>query len=85
MRPWLVRQTRALAVLLFFVAALGILLEILVVRSFYENWTTTARLAWWGALALGLVVLAGGEVFHRWRCKREVEGFVEGVRERRKG
>ena len=85
MRPWLVRQTRALAVLLFFVAALGILLEILVVRNFYEHLTTTARLAWWGALALGLVVLAGGEVFHRWRCKREVEVFVEAVRERRRG
>lgn len=84
MRPWLVRQTRALAVVLFFVAALTIVLEILVVRNFYESYTMTVRYAWWGTLGLGLVALAGGEVFHRWRCKREVERFVGGVRERRK-
>ena len=83
MHPWLVRQTRALAVLLFFVAALAILLEILVVRNFYEHLTRPVQIFWWGTLALGIVVLAGGEVLHYWRCNRQVEGFVRGVRARR--
>ncbi|MCF8246420.1 MAG: hypothetical protein K9J37_12210 [Saprospiraceae bacterium] len=84
MQPWLVRQTRAMAVLLFFVAAFGILLEILVIHNFYETWTSTWRIASWGSLGLGLVVLAGGEVFHRRRCRREVERFLQKVERRKK-
>ncbi|MBI1224781.1 MAG: hypothetical protein GC192_06055 [Bacteroidetes bacterium] len=84
MRPWLVRQTRAMAIVLFFVAAFGVLLEILVIRNFYESWTMTVRAAWWGVLGVGLVVLVSGEVFHRWRCQREVEQFVNKIKERRK-
>ncbi len=83
MRPWLVRQTRALAVLLFFLAAANILLELFVVRNFYEHLTRTVQFLWWGILALGALVLAGGELLHYLRCDREVENFVRGVRARR--
>lgn len=83
MRPWLVRQTRALAVLLFFLAAATILLELFVVRNFYEHLTRTVQFLWWGILALGALVLASGELLHYLRCDREVENFVRGVRARR--
>ncbi|MBK9016156.1 MAG: hypothetical protein IPM82_19990 [Saprospiraceae bacterium] len=84
MRPWLVRQTRAVAMLLTFVAAFAILLEILVVRNFYENWTRPVEYFWWGILALAALVLAAGEVFHYGRCNREVDNFLRGVRARRR-
>lgn len=83
MRPWLVRQTRAMAVLLSFVAALTILLEILVVQNFYEYLTRSVEFFWWGTLALAGIVLAAGEVLHYVRCNREVENFLRGVRSRR--
>lgn len=83
LRPWLVRQTRALAVVLFFLAAATILLELFVVRNFYEHLTRTVQFLWWGILALGALVLAGGELLHYLRCDREVENFVRGVRARR--
>lgn len=84
MRPWLVRQTRAAAILLFFVAAAVVLLQIFVVRNFYEHLTRPTELIWWGAIGLGLVILAMGELLHHWRCNREVENFLKAVKTRRR-
>jgi len=84
MRPWLVRQTRAVAMLLTFVAAFAILLEILVVRNFYETWTRPVEYLWWGILGLAALILAAGELLHFWRCDREVDNFLRGVRARRR-
>jgi hypothetical protein len=84
MRPWLVRQTRAAAVLLFFVAASMVLVQLFVVRNFYEHLAPTLDLIWWGALGLGAVVLVMGEVLQHWRCEREVENFLRAVRKRRR-
>ena len=83
MRPWLVRQTRAAAVLLFFVAAALVLVQIFVVRNFYEHLEAIVDRLWWGTLGLGAVVLALGEALHHWRCEREVENFLRVVRKRR--
>jgi len=84
MRPWTVRQTRAAAVVLFFVAALAILLQIFVVRNFYEHLTRPVDIFWWSALALGILVLGMGEALHYWRCDREVENFLRVVKIRRR-
>ncbi len=83
MRPWLVRQTRATAILLFFVAAALVLAQIFVVRNFYEYLVRPVELAWWGALGLGVTVLALGEFLHHWRCEREVENFLRAIKRRR--
>lgn len=84
MRPWLVRQTRAAAVVLFFVAALAVVLQIFVVRNFYEHLTRPFDIFWWSALALGILVLGMGEALHHWRCDREVENFLRAVKRRRR-
>ncbi len=84
MRPWLVRQTRAAAMVLCFLAAVAILVEIFVVRNFYEHLTRPVQYVWWGALGLGAAVLSFGEAFHFWRCDREVENFIRAVKARRR-
>jgi hypothetical protein len=85
MRPWLVRQTRAATILLTFMAAITVIVEILVVRNFYEQYTHWVQVAWWSMLGLALVILALGEVAHTWRANQEVEHFLQKIRVKRRG
>lgn len=84
MRPWMVRQTRAAAILLSFLAALTILAQIFVVKNFYPALNSSFEWAWRGMLALAVVILGLGEIYHHLRSTREVENFVKGIRSRRK-
>ena len=82
MRPALVRQSRAAAVFLFLLSALVICLEILIVRPFYPMYDQLVEASRNTIFLLGFAVLAGGDLLHRWRTNREVDGFVEGLRRR---
>jgi hypothetical protein len=85
MQSALVRQTRAAAVFLFLMSAIIICFEILLVRSFYPEYDDLVEASRNSIFLLGLVVLAGGDVFHRWRANREVDKFVAMLRRRKKG
>lgn len=84
MRPALVRQSRAAGMFLFLLSAAIICVEMLIVRSFYPGYIELAMAGRNAAFLLGIVVIAGGDVLHRWRTSREVDGFVAMLRRRKR-
>lgn len=84
MRPSLIRQSRALSIGLFLFTGLVILVELLVVHSFYPGYSSTVEALRITTFIIGLVVLAGGELLHRWKSIQEVEDFVKRARGRRR-
>ncbi len=82
-RPRLLRQSKALSVLLFMLAALVIAVEVLVVRNFYPGYAglvETTRLSLMGS---GLIVLFGGDLIHRLLIEADVSDFLQEARRRK--
>lgn len=84
MHPALVRQTRAAAIFLFLLSALVICLEILIVRPFYPMYNRLVEASRNSIFFLGIAVLVGGDLLHRWQSNREVDTFVMMLKRRRK-
>lgn len=82
-RPRLLRQSKAVSVLLFMLAAVVIAVEVLIVRNFYPEYTQlieTTRLSLMGA---GLLVLFGGDLIHRLLIEADVNEFIQEARRRK--
>ena len=75
-KPRYVDHARAGSVLLFFLAALVIGVEVLLVRPFYEAKAGLFEYSRNGIFILGLLFLGGAEGWHRWQVWREVAGFI---------
>lgn len=73
---WLSRQTRATAIILFGLSALVILVEILLVRPFYYQHTTTVEWSRNLIFLAGTLSLLGGELVTFWRAHRTAINFV---------
>lgn len=70
------RHTRAAAILLFGLSALVILLEVLFVRPFYNQYTPGVELSRNLIFLLGLLVLGAGEALTFWRAYRKSGTFL---------
>lgn len=68
--------TRATAILLFYLSALIILVEILIIRSFYSMYTSPVELSRNLIFLGGLLVLGIGEVLTRWQAYRHARQFL---------
>lgn len=84
MRSSLVKKTRAASVLLLIISAIIICFELLAVHSFYPEWAGVVAFLRNVILGLTVLVLLGGELYHRLRSYREVDNFVEHLRRRKK-
>lgn len=84
MRPVLVRQSRAAAIFCFLLGALIVSFEMLVVRNFYPMYTGIFEASRNSLFFIGVGVIAGGDVLHRWKTNREVDIFVLKLRRRKK-
>jgi hypothetical protein len=84
MRSNLVKKTRAASVLLLIISAIIICFELLAVHSFYPAWAGAVAFLRNVTLGLTVLVLVGGELYHRLRSYREVDNFVEHLRRRKK-
>ena len=84
MRPSLIRKSRALSVLFLLVSAFIICFELLVVESFFSELKGAVALSRTATLGLSVFVLISGELYHRVRCAREVDNFVEHLKKRKK-
>jgi len=82
--PRYVEQTRALSVLFFLIAGLVVSVEVLLIRTFYAQYTEVVELSRFILFGLGVLVLLGGTLLHRYRVEREVAHFMEAMRKRRK-
>ncbi len=70
------RHTRAASILLFGLSALVILVEVLFVRHFYNQYTAGIELSRNLIFLLGLVVLGAGEALTFWRAYRKSLAFL---------
>lgn len=83
MRPLLVRQARGLAMFFFLLSALVICVEMLAIRTFHHAYIDEVELVRNVSFVLGIGVLVGGFVLHRWRSVKEVNNFVSVLKKRR--
>ena len=84
MRSSLIRITRATAVLLLLLSAVVISAELFVVQPVYPQYAPLIAIARTLTLGLSFFILLGGELYHRLRCKHEVDNFVAHLRKRKK-
>ena len=85
MRSATVKKTRAASVVLLLLGALLLCIEMLVVRPLYPDLIGSVVLMRNALLGLCVGVLVFGELYHRLRCHREVDNFVEHLKRRKKG
>lgn len=69
--------TRAMAILLFGLSALIILIEVLVIRSFYDMYTAPVELSRNLIFIGGLLILGLGEALTHWRAYRYTRRFLD--------
>ncbi|WP_367393101.1 hypothetical protein [Lewinella sp. LCG006] len=69
--------TRAIAILLFGLSALIILIEVLVIRSFYDMYTAPVELSRNLIFIGGLLILGLGEALTHWRAYRYTRRFLD--------
>lgn len=80
-KPQLVRHARAIAIILFLSAALTVSIEVLIVRNFYPSWASIIEISRNSMFCLGLFILLGGILLHRWKCFSEVQRFIAEVKQ----
>ncbi len=80
-----VRKTRATAMSLILLSAIIICFEVVVVRSLYPEYSSLIETVRNATLSASIIVLAGGDLYHRLRCSREVDNFVDHLKKRKKG
>ena len=83
-KPQIARHSRAIAILLFLLAALTISIEVLIVRNFYPDFASYIELSRNIMFFLGISILLGGAFWHRWKCYNEVQQFVKSVKGKKK-
>ncbi len=84
MRSSTVKKTRAASVVLLLVSALILCIELLVVHPLYPHLKGLAGLFRNMTMGLCVLTLVFGELYHRLRCHREVDNFVEHLKRRKK-
>lgn len=75
-RPTWMPRARAISLLFILLSAVGIAVEIFVVRPFFPDWLAAAQRIYFGFFAVGLLMLAGSEARHALRCFHEAEAFA---------
>ena len=84
MHSTVIKKTRAASVLLLIISAFIICIELMVVHSFYPQLGGFVALIRNATLGLSISILIFGELYHRLRCHREVDNFVEHLKRRKK-
>jgi tetratricopeptide (TPR) repeat protein len=77
---FLLRLSRALAILLFLVTAVIIFIEVMAVRPFFDRYTTDIELLRNLGFVSGLLVLGLGFLYHRLQADYHVSHFVACVK-----
>lgn len=82
--PDLVNNFRAAGIFLFLLTAIIIVLEVLLVRPFYQMHADLIESSRTSSLLLGCTVIVSGHLLHRWRIEREVNEFTRTIRRKKK-
>ncbi len=79
----LIRITRAVSILFFLLTAAIIAFEILSIRPFHSKYTNYVEGTRIGTFIIGLLILVGGHVFHRWKIEKEINDFAESIKKQK--
>lgn len=81
--PAFIRNTRALSIVLFLLAALIISVEVLVVRTFFPVYASFIETTRNIVFFLSCTILFGGDLWHYLQVRLKVNNFVAKVRQKR--
>ena len=79
--PEFVKNARAISILLFLLSALIICIEVLVVRPFFNAYSFDIELIRNAIFIVGVGILIGSDLYHRWKVEKEVNEFVKMIKE----
>jgi tetratricopeptide (TPR) repeat protein len=82
-RPVYIRYARAFAIFTFLVAALGVAIEVLIIRHFLPDWIMMTEWFRNGVFALGVCALTIPELYHRWHVSDRVKKYVREIKSRK--
>ncbi len=82
-KPRYIKSTRGWSILLFFVAAIVICLELLLVRPFFPEYTQVTEISRLSIFGLGLLSMFVGDIYHQIRINFQVKHFVSKMRKRK--
>lgn len=76
-QPKYIQHTRAIAIVLFFLTALVICIEVLFVKNFMPQYVGQVMDVRTGIFIIGLIALVSGDLYHRWKTNQSVDQFVQ--------
>jgi tetratricopeptide (TPR) repeat protein len=79
-KPRYIRHARAISIFLYLLSALVICLEVLIVKPFYEQYAFKVEILRNTIFFVGVLLLIGSELFHRWNTYQYVHRFQENVK-----
>jgi hypothetical protein len=82
-RPSYIRYARAFAIFTFLVAALGVAIEVLIIRHFIPDWIMMTEWVRNCIFALGVCALTIPELYHRWHVSNRVKKYVKDIKIRK--
>ncbi|MDX1666895.1 MAG: hypothetical protein R3350_06690 [Saprospiraceae bacterium] len=82
--PAFVSRARALAIFLLLLIAGVIVMEVLFVRTFYDQYVRAIEISRNALFVIACLFLIGADLLNRWKAHREVEAFLQSVREGKK-
>lgn len=74
--PSYIKHTRATAVFLFLMSAILICIEVLFIQPFYTIYGGLMEVSRNSVFALGVLILVGAELFHKWKAHIHVNKLV---------
>jgi tetratricopeptide (TPR) repeat protein len=82
-RPTYIRYARAFAIFTFLIAALGVAIEVLIIRHFLPEWIMMTEWFRNGVFTLGVCALTIPELYHRWHVSDRVKKYVKDIKSRK--
>jgi tetratricopeptide (TPR) repeat protein len=79
-KPTAIRHARAASIFLYLLSALVICLEVLVIKPFYGHYAVSIETLRNTIFFVGVLVLIGSELWHRWKAYKYVHNFQENVK-----
>ena len=79
-KPRYIRHARAASIFLYLLSALIICVEVLIVKPFYGQFTVSVEILRNMIFFIGVLVLIGSELWHRWKAYEYVHSFQENVK-----
>ncbi|MEM9991125.1 MAG: hypothetical protein AAF738_05135 [Bacteroidota bacterium] len=83
-RPTFVRNTRAVAIALFLLAAFLIAVEVIFIRNLYPTHTVFMEYLRTAVFIGGLLVLVIGDCWLRWKIRTKVHSFIQASKTKRR-